>query len=191
MTVLETDRLLLRRLIPDDLDALYALYRDPEMREHFPVEGSSPDKTLTYEETKEELEWFLNGHPKRPELGLWATVLKEDGAFIGRCGLLPWTLDGQDEVEVAYLIDKRYWRRGLATEAARGIRDYAFSVLGLSRLVSLIDHANVASARVAEKIGMTFEKECVDETGPFLVYSISRLGFVGNEQGLSDIDHPE
>lgn len=190
MIILETDRLVLRRLVPDDLDALYALYRDPEMREYFPPEGASPDKTLSYEETREELEWFLNGHPRHPELGLWATILKENGAFIGRCGLLPWTLDGQDEVEVAYMIDKRYWRRGLATEAARGIRDYAFTALGLLRLVSLIDHANIASARVAENIGMAFEKECVDESGPFQVYSISKSGVVGNGRGLSDISHP-
>ena len=174
MLILETNRLRLRRLIPDDLDALYALYRDPEMRLYFPQEGVSPDRTLTYEETKEELEWFLNGHPKRPELGLWATILKETGAFIGRCGLLPWTIDGQDEVEVAYMIDKRYWRRGLGKEAAAGIRDYAFEQLGLTRLICMIDHENAASIGVATAIGMSFEKESVDETGPFLVYSMSR-----------------
>jgi ribosomal-protein-alanine N-acetyltransferase len=174
MLILQTPRLLLRHLEPADLDALYALYRDPEMRRYFPVEGVSADRTLTYEETREELEWFLNGHPRRPELGLWATILKEDGAFIGRCGLLPWTIDGQDEVEVAYMIDKRYWRRGLGSEAARAIRDYAFAHLGLSRLVSLIDPENTASIKVAESMGMAFEKEVQDEHGPYWVYSVAR-----------------
>ena len=174
MIILETDRLLLRHLVPDDLDDLYALYSDPEMRRYFPVEGASPDRTLTREETWEELEWFLNGHPKHPELGLWATVLKENGAFIGRCGLLPWTIEGQDEVEVAYMIDKRYWRRGLATEAARGIRDYAYGQLGLARLICMIDGQNAASIGVAEAIGMTFEKEVVDEHGPYLIYSMTK-----------------
>ncbi|HLO17561.1 MAG TPA: GNAT family N-acetyltransferase, partial [Anaerolineales bacterium] len=55
--ILETKRLLLRRLLIEDLDALFALYRDGEIRRYF------PEGTLTYEETKEELEWFLNGHP--------------------------------------------------------------------------------------------------------------------------------
>lgn len=174
MIILETDRLILRRLVPDDLDALYALYRDPEMRRYFPSEGASPDATLTYEETKEELEWFLDGHPKRPELGLWATILKETGAFIGRCGLLPWTIDGQDEVEVAYMIDKVYWRQGLGSEAARGIRDYAFEQLGLTRLVCCIEPENVASIKVAESLGMVFEKVSTDELGSFLVYSMAR-----------------
>jgi len=174
MNILETERLLLRRMIPEDLDALYALYRDPEMRQYFPPEGVSPDRTLTYEETKEELEWFLNGHPRHPELGLWATILKETGEFIGRCGLLPWTIDGQDEVEIAYMIAKEYWHQGLGTEAARGIRDYAFEHLGLTRLICLIDSANTGSIKVATGVGMTFEKESVDETGPFWVFSMSK-----------------
>lgn len=174
MLILETNRLFLRRFVPDDLDALYALYRDPEMRRYFPVEGTSPDKTLTYEETKEELEWFLNGHPRHPELGLWATILKETGAFVGRCGLLPWTVDGQDEVEIAYMIDKAYWGRGLATEAALAIRDYAFQQLGLTRLVCFIDPANKASIQVSTHVGMTFEREAVDEHGPYHIYSMAR-----------------
>ena len=96
------------------------------------------------------------------------------GEFIGRCGLLPWTIAGQDEVEVAYMIDKRYWRRGLGVEAARGIRDYAFNQLGLSRLICMIDGENAASIGVAEGIGMTFGKEVVDEHGPYLIYSMSK-----------------
>jgi ribosomal-protein-alanine N-acetyltransferase len=165
MKILETDRLILRRLLPDDLDSLFALYRDPDIRRYF------PEGTLSYEETKEELEWFLNGHPEHPELGLWATIHKESGRFIGRCGLLPWTIDGRPAVEVAYLIDKAYWGQGLGTEAAQAILDYGFQQLGLSRLICLIDPANQASIKVATKIGMTFEKEAEDEQGPFLIYS--------------------
>ena len=171
MKILETDRLLLRRLILDDLDNLFALYSDPEIRRYF------PDGTLTYEATKEELEWFLNGHPKHPELGLWATIHKETNQFIGRCGLLPWTVEGQDEVEIAYLIAREYWRQGLGSEAAQAILQYGFEQLGLSRLVCFIDPANIASQRVAEKIGMTLEKRMDGFEGdgiPFLIYSVSK-----------------
>jgi ribosomal-protein-alanine N-acetyltransferase len=165
MKILETERLMLRRLVMDDFDDLYALYRDPDVRRYF------PEGTLTYEETQEELEWFLNGHPKRPELGLWATIHKESNRFIGRCGLLPWVIDGQPEVEVAYMIDPVYGRQGLGTEAAQAILDYGFGPLGLSRLICLIDAENIASIKVATNIGMTFEKEGLDETGSFLVYA--------------------
>jgi ribosomal-protein-alanine N-acetyltransferase len=166
--ILETDRLILRRLIPEDLDALYALYSDPDVRRYF------PEGVLTYEETKEELEWFLNGHPNYPQLGLWATILKENGQFIGRCGLLPWTIDGHPEVEVAYALAKQVWGQGLATEAAQAIVHYAFDQLGYSRLICLPERDNAASIRVATKIGMTFEKEGQDDKGPFLLYSMSK-----------------
>ena len=94
MTILDTERLRLRGFRLSDLDDLFELYRDPEIRRYF------PDGTRTYEQTREELEWFSRGK----ELSLWATELKEDGAFVGRCGLLPWTIEGRDEVEVAYMI---------------------------------------------------------------------------------------
>lgn len=166
--ILETKRLILRRLIPADLEALYALYRDPEIRKYF------PEGTLTYEETKEELEWFLNGHPEHPELGLWATLYKATGVFIGRCGLLPWTIVERPEVEIAYLLDKAYWGQGLATEAAQAILHYGFEQLKLSRLICLIDPENHASRKVAEKVGMTLEVELpgIDGDGiPTLLYS--------------------
>jgi ribosomal-protein-alanine N-acetyltransferase len=63
MVILKTKRLTLRHLDMDDLDSLHRLYRDPQIRAHF------PDGTLTLAETKEELEWFLHGCPSRPELG--------------------------------------------------------------------------------------------------------------------------
>jgi len=169
MKILETKRLILRHLELGDLDNLFALYRDPDMRQYF------PDGTLTHAETKEEIEWFLNGHPRHPELGLWATIEKESNRFIGRCGLLPWTIDGQFEVEVAYMIDKAYWKQGLGSEAAQAILDYGFENLNLTRLICLIDRENAASMKVAEKIGMTFEKEGEDEYGPFLLFSRSRV----------------
>ncbi|MEO7910411.1 MAG: GNAT family N-acetyltransferase [Roseiflexaceae bacterium] len=170
MKILETERLILRRLVPDDLDHLFALYSDQETRQYF------PEGTLTYEETKEELEWFLNGHPKHPELGLWATIYKPTNHFIGRCGLLPWTIDEREEVEVAYLLDKAYWRQGLGSEAAQAIAQYAFEQLHLSRLICLIDRENQASQKVAQSMGMTFEKDGVDEVGPFLLYSMQTRG---------------
>lgn len=169
--ILETERLLLRRLVIDDLDELFVLYSDPEMREYY------PEGILNYEETKEELEWFLNGHPRHPELGLWATIHKETGKFIGRCGLLPWTIEDKLEVEVAYMIDKAFWKKGLATEATRGIVRYAFDQLNLSRLICLMDPANIASQRVAEKAGMSFEKKVDGIDGdnfPTLVYSVNK-----------------
>ena len=168
MMILETKRLLLRRFVTNDLDDLFKFYSDPDVIRYI------PDAPRSYEETREELEWHRNGHPKFSELGLWATIYKETGQFIGRCGLLPWTIDGQHEVEVAFAFAKAYWGQGLATEAAQALVHYGFEHLGLSRLICLIDHDNEGSIKVATKIGMTFEKESKDEYGPFLVYAINK-----------------
>ena len=167
MHILQTHRLLLRHLEPGDLPALHALYRDPEVRRYF------PDGTLTLDETREELEWFLDGHPRHPELGLWATVEKASGAFLGRCGLLPWTIEGRLEVELAFLIDKTRWGEGLATEASLGIVEYARTTLGLSRLVCLVMPGNERSAAVARKVGMRFEREHTDEFGLCHLYAVA------------------
>lgn len=163
--ILETPRLTLRRLVPEDLDALFALYRDPEVRRYF------PDGTRTLEETRQELEWFLHGHPKHPELGLWAAIERSSGAFLGRCGLLPWEIDGRHEVELAFLIDKSRWRQGFATEAAAAIVAHAGNVLRLERLICLIMPGNMASVGVARKVGMSFERELTDDFGLCHIYS--------------------
>ena len=166
--ILETKRLILRHQVIEDLDDLWALYCDPDITKYI------PDAPRSREEAQEELEWHMNGHPKHPELGLWATIHKESGNFIGRCGLLPWEIDGLNEVEVAYTIAKKYWGQGLGSEAAQAILQYGFEKLNIPRLVCLIDAENIASKKVAMKIGMTFEKEARDKLGTFMIYSKKR-----------------
>ena len=168
MIIMETKRLRLRHQVISDLDDLWALYRNPNITKYI------PDAPRSREKAKEEIEWFINGHPRHPELGLWATIYKETDKFIGRCGLLAWEIDGQNEVEIACTIAEEYWGQGLGTEAARAILQYGFESLNLSRLICLIDLENIASQRVAEKIGMVFEKEGRDEMGAFLIYSINQ-----------------
>jgi ribosomal-protein-alanine N-acetyltransferase len=170
MKILETRRLALRTLAPEDLDGLYALYRDPEIRRYF------PEGTLTYEQTREELDWFLQGgDPAHPQLGLWATILKESGRFIGRCGLIPWTIDGIEEVEVAYLLAKDHWRQGLGAEIAEALVRYGFERLHLSRLIALIDPENRASIGTAEKAGLRFERRIEHEGSPCSLYAVARV----------------
>lgn len=165
--ILETDRLILRHQRLTDLDDLYAIYQDPDVVRYI------PDHPQNYEDTRLELEWHMNGHPTYPELGLWATIHKPTNRFIGRCGLLPWTIDGQHDVEVAYLLEKTYWGQGLATEAATAIARYGFETLRLPRLIALVEPDNAGSAHVAEKIGMAFEREFTDEFGMAYIYAMN------------------
>lgn len=165
MVILETERLILRRQLPTDVDDLWAIYCDPAVVRHI------PDAARTREETQRELAWHEHGHPRHPELGLWAAIHKATGRYIGRCGLLPWAIDGQDEVEVAFLFAQKFWGQGLGTEVAQAIATYGFAQLGLTRLICLIEPGNQASVRVAEKLGMHFEREFEDEYGLSHVYA--------------------
>jgi ribosomal-protein-alanine N-acetyltransferase len=164
--VLRTPRIELRRLREEDLEPLAALYADADVRRYF------PEGTLGRADTAEEIAWFRDGHPDDARLGLWAAIAREDGAFLGRCGLLPWRIDGRDEVELAYLIDRRRWGEGLATEAAHGIVQHAAECLRLPRLIALILPGNRASIRVAEKVGMHFEAEFAHAAGTCLRYAM-------------------
>ena len=78
---------------------------------------------------------------------------------MGQCGLTVQEVEGKNDVEIGYLFLRKFWGRGLATEAATAARDHGFNTLGYERLVSLIDPGNLASRRVAEKVGLTLEKE--------------------------------
>ncbi len=138
------------------------------------LEQANPDAPRTLAEAHQELEWFMNGHPKHPELGLWATIHKDTGEFIGRCGLLPWTIEDEYEVEVAYTLKRQYWGQGLGSEAAQAILDHGFQQLRLPRLICLIDPNNITSQKVAQKIGMRLEREVEGIGGdnlPTLIYA--------------------
>src|SRR5436309_1382021 len=133
--VLETDRLLLRHLSLDDLEALAAIQADAEVMRYF-TWGPLPVEVVRYD-----LERCI-ARQREHGFSLWAAIDRADGRFIGRCGLLTQSLQGRDEVEIAYMIDRSYWGRGLATEAAIAIRDYGFDRLGRDRLVSIIHRDN-------------------------------------------------
>ena len=84
---------------------------------------------------------------------------RESGAFLGRCGLTNWEIEGQDELEVGYGLVYAAWGQGYATEAARAVRDYALGQLGKRRLIALVVYENERSASVARKLGMSHERD--------------------------------
>ena len=118
---------------------------------------------MSYEETKEELEWIINVYSNQPGFGLWGTIHRETGEFIGRCGLLQWTIDEHPEVEVTYMLAEKYWGQGLGTEAAQALMQYGFEELKLPRLICCIDAENLASIRVARIWGWRLRNKWIPE----------------------------
>ncbi|MGD8451800.1 MAG: GNAT family N-acetyltransferase [Phycisphaerae bacterium] len=149
----QAERLQFRRLTMDDLDPLAELYADPDVMRYIGVGG-----VRTRDGTREKLRELIDAEASQG-FGVWATIEWETGTFIGRCGLMTWEIEGQHELEVLYLLGRPYWGRGLGTEAAIAIRDYAEQVLHKRRLIALIHGGNHASRRVAEKAGFRHERE--------------------------------
>lgn len=164
MTILETSRLLLRRITKNDVAVYFKFFSDPETMRFYP-------STRSLEETEEFVDRQLRRY-ERSGYGPWATILKSEDALVGYCGLIPQLVDDQPEVEIGYLVARSYWRQGLASEAAIACRDYAFHKLGIRRLISLIDPANIASIGVARKVGMTLEKQSFWQGKLMNVYSL-------------------
>ncbi|HET7482365.1 MAG TPA: GNAT family N-acetyltransferase [Actinomycetota bacterium] len=153
----ETSRLRLREMTTADLDALHRVLGDPETMSFY-------DHPFSIDETRRWIEWSLDNY-ERHGFGLWAMTLKGSGELIGDCGLTVQHVDGADFVEVGWHTRRDLWGRGFASEAAAASRDRGFDDFGLDVLVSLVDTANRASCRVAEKIGMTLWKDTVRADG--------------------------
>lgn len=141
MTVLETERLTLRRFRPEDAAAFDRWAADEEFQRHLGPAQRGVDSIARHE-----AHWAERG------FGLLAVEWRETGELIGRTGP-QYHRAWPDDPEVGWSIDPAWWGRGIATEAGRASIDWAFGDLGFERVVSITTEANVASRRVMEKLG--------------------------------------
>jgi ribosomal-protein-alanine N-acetyltransferase len=167
--VIETERLTLRDLEPTDLDALAAIFADAEVMRYIGAGGVLGRDVAERMITREREHYAERGW------GEWAAVERATGRMVGVCGLILWPdIDGRQELEVAYLLARDAWGRGYATEAATAIRDAGLEIR--PDLVSLIYPDNAASIRVAEKIGMAYEKDVPFQGHDLRLYRLAGSG---------------
>ena len=176
-TVMETERLVLRKMDPLDLPDLQKILQDPAVM--YAYEGPFDEA---------ETQAWLNKQLRRYQedgVGLYAVILKTAGGtgpghMIGQCGLTMQEIPEKRVVEVGYLFQKAYWHQGYATEAARACRDYAFTVLGAEEVFSIIRDTNIPSQKVAVQNGMvktgTFVKHYRGVEMPHYIFSVKRGG---------------
>lgn len=148
--ILETSRLLLRELVPQDADALEKVLGDPVAMQYYPAAFDRKGVEAWIE--KNIVRYKRDGH------SLWAMLLKDTGELIGDCGCAMQEVEGRDEVEIGYHVRRDLWGSGYATEAAQACIEYAFHKLGAKRVISMIRPENQQSRRVAEKNGLSCEK---------------------------------
>jgi RimJ/RimL family protein N-acetyltransferase len=159
-----TRRLAFRQMLGSDLDDMAALLGDPAVMRYYP-RPKNRDEALAW------IDW--NRRLYRQEgFGLWLITLSSTGEFVGDCGLTPQEVEGTVHLEVGYHIRADRQGHGYATEAATACRDHAREVLRADRLIAIIHPENVPSQRVAEKIGLTHERDATYGAGqPVRVYA--------------------
>ena len=168
-TIMETDRLVLREFGLSDLDDLASIMADPQVMEFSTGGPWDRNRTKVFLENCQ-VDYTVEGWSYRR----WAVIHKHDNRLIGYCGLAQYDeVDGSPEIAIGFRLTPEYWGRGLTTEAAAATRDYGFGRLGMKRLISTIEPENIASIRVAEKIGMTCEKQIQKWDLQLLLYAIS------------------
>jgi ribosomal-protein-alanine N-acetyltransferase len=163
--ILETERLVLRSMVADDLEGLLAIFGDADVMAAF------DEQPFNREHARRWLGRNL-AHQRVHGYGLFSVCLKQSDRLIGDCGLELMEVSEEQVAELGYDFRSDHWNRGYATEAACAVRDYAFSTLRLPLLVSLIRPRNYASARVAEKAGLEKVDEVERNGRKYLRYEI-------------------
>jgi len=151
LKVLETDRLILRRLSTDDAEFILELLNEPSFLQFIGDKG-----VRTLEDARD---YILNGPVdmyNRLGFGLYLTELKEAGASIGICGLIK--RDGLEDVDIGFAFLPKFLAKGYAYEAANAVMVYGKAVLDLNRIVAITSPDNEASAKLLEKLGLRFER---------------------------------
>jgi RimJ/RimL family protein N-acetyltransferase len=140
-----TKRLILRGFQEEDLDAYAQICADAETMQYI-----GTGKTMNRSESWRGMAMFL-GHWQLRGYGMWAVENRQSGEMLGRVGC--WKPEGWIDFEIGWMIARKYWGYGFATEAGQAAIAFAFEELQRSHIISLICPANLASRRVAEKLG--------------------------------------
>lgn len=150
----ETKRLYIRKLNISDIAIWETFFKNNTSLEYLGLDLSL-DAEIQSKDWIERQLWRY----EHKQYGYHALIHKNTNEFIGQCGLLTQEIDGNKEVEIGYHILPEYWGLGFATEVAQLFRNYAFDNDLCHSLVSIIDIRNIASQKVAEKIGMQRGKQ--------------------------------
>lgn len=173
-TIFETERLIIREIVPSDIDVMLELHSDPEVHIYL------GNKTITSREKMIELIHSLNKQYNDFGVGRWAMIEKKTNEFIGWTGLEFVTKEinqHKNFYDLGYRLLKRYWRQGFATESAFASLDYAFQILNASEVYAMADIENEGSNKILNKVGLqlieTFDLEGVEHNW----YKLERSGY--------------
>ncbi len=174
MLELRTPRLLLRPFRPEDEDALFGLWNDPDVRRYL-----WDDQAVSREVVREQIALSERDFRERGFGELVLSLAERPGEVIGFCGLR--RIDEGADVEILYGLAREHWGRGLAMEAARAVLHFGFEQVGLEDIFAGADLDNAASIRVMERLGMSYdgERRVGPQALPAKYYRLRRRDFPG------------
>lgn len=170
-TFLETDRLILRELLPTDDAGMFELDSDKDVHKYL---GNLP---FTKIENSREIIDFIRKQYEDSGIGRWAMINKKTNEFMGWTGLkLMKELTNYhiNYYDLGYRLIKRYWGQGFATESAKAVIDYGFNELKLNDIFAMADVNNKASKNVLEKSGLKYVEDFDFRGDPHAWFKISK-----------------
>lgn len=171
--MLETNRLILKKLTENDLQNLSYMLKDKDVMKAW--EHPFSDKEI--------LDWFEKQLDRYKDFGygLMGIFLKQNGEFIGQAGITKQEVNNKIVSEIGYLLKKEFWLNGYATEIAIALKEFGFNKLNLNEIYSIIRDNNISSQNVAKRNGMkkklTIIKHYYNIDMPHFVYSITKDEF--------------
>jgi RimJ/RimL family protein N-acetyltransferase len=178
LPTLETERLILRKMVLNDAEAVFAYASNSEVSRYTLWETHR-----SIEDSRAFLEFATQKYENGGEPD-WGIVYRGNGCLVGACGLVNWEAE-HARAEVGFVLSREYWGRGLMSEAVRAILRFGFERMNLNRIEARCIAENAASARVMEKAGMVYEgtlrqREYIKGTyRDIKLYAILKKGFPG------------
>lgn len=173
--VLTTERLHLRQIVPDDAEAMVAIFGDPAV-----LEFLNNEPVDTPEKARGMIDWLTGNYQQQQGID-WGITLRDDPRLIGMCGAYKW--DREDRhIDIGYHLAPAYWGKGYATEATRAMLDWCFQNLDVHRIQADCTDGNSSSEKVMLKCGFTLEgiwRESCWEHGRFV--NIKQFGLLRRE----------
>lgn len=161
--VLTTERLVLRRFQPDDIESVYKGLSHPEVIRHYGVSYDS------LEATQEQMDWFVS--IEKEETGIWWAVCnKQDQAFLGAVGFNNRSKENC-KIEIGYWLLPEYWGSSIIKEAGLVACEYVFQIMSVHRIEAVVETENLNSKKIMNKLGFELEgimRDCEIKDGRFI-----------------------
>lgn len=170
--ILETDRLIVQELTMEDFNDYYRICGEPSISAHI------DDFSYDFDIERNKLKAYIDNAYPFYGYGLWGIYTKHNSLLVGCCGIELKEYNGINQYELSYFIEEKSQNNGYAIEAVKAILSFIFTKFDMSYIVALIDEHNTKSIKLANKLGMKADKQCIRGNRQMLIYKAYKDDFI-------------